>query len=213
MPSSWRCVVCFAGLIFALLNPCQADFLADLLEPGTLEQFQTRFYNNRTHVVKRSLSQREPFLKMIGEMEPLAMAAGTALAFAEHGYQKYAAGVTLRNSAGKVQLNNGINTSADILELYDQHVSFVVKGEELYSTMSPLQQALHHHFSTDITVHAYVSPGAAQALKVCYLCQCVASHLVANITCVAAHGSLRRLRHSGVRPEGLDHLHPSAGWQ
>lgn len=139
---------------------------------STVARFKGRIYNQRTHVVSRNQEQAATFLEMMTTLEPLTMAVESATAFANHGYEKYANGVTLHSADGEVLLlNTTINDSSDVQNLYQQGVSFVGKAELVNTTMSPLQQALQQAFTTDITVHAYVSPGGAQALKVMYFAQ------------------------------------------
>ena len=144
------------------------DVVARFLEPATtVDRFAEQIYNQHAHVVKRSREQAAEFLEMLAGIEPLTMAVDSTQAFANIGYGQYAAGVTLHTSDGEVlRLNTTVNGSNDIQELYQQGVSFVVKAELVDVPMSLLQQALEQRFTTDITVHAYVSPGGAQALKV-----------------------------------------------
>jgi hypothetical protein len=132
----------------------------------TVDQFQKQIYNQQARVARRSRDQAATFLELLATIEPLAMVVESTAAFADH-YQQYAAGATPHSSDGSVlQSDVTINSSSDVHDLYQQAVSFVVKAEMVNLTMSPLQEGLQLRFTTDITVHAYISPGGAQALKV-----------------------------------------------
>jgi len=140
-----------------------ATFVHELISQ---ERFEHEIYNIRAHVNKRTPEQSALFLNQLSEIEPLAEAVKSVQAFDDHGYWLYAAGVTLHSADGEIMRRNASNDSAiNIQELYQQRVSFVVKAE-LVNPPSPLQRAMQQRFSTDATVHAYVSPGEAQALKV-----------------------------------------------
>jgi hypothetical protein len=176
--------------ILLVFHACQADIIATLLEPAiTVGHFQKQVYNQRAHIVNRSPEQATTFLELLTTIEPLTMAVESAAAFAEHGYMAYADGVTPHTADGDVlRMNTTINVSSDVRELYQQGVSFVVKAELVNITMSPLQEALQQHFTTDITVHAYVSPGGAQALKVSR--RKMSNPKPSDLLPLAAHGPL-----------------------
>jgi hypothetical protein len=163
-----RLLRCGIAILLVFRSSCHADTIAILLEPAiTVGQFQKQVYNQRAHIVNRSPEQATAFLELLTTIEPLTMAVESTTAFAEHGYAEYSHGVTPHNADGDaLRMNTTINGSRDVQDLYQQGVSFVVKAELVNVTMSPLQEALQQRFTTDITVHAYVSPGGAQALKV-----------------------------------------------
>ena len=142
------------------------DVFATLLEPvTTMARFEKHIYNKHALIVNRHQQQPQAFIEHLASLEPLTLAISSLKSFADYGYDQYASGVTPRGADGEaLRLNSPINGS--VHQLYQQGVSFVVKEELVGPKRSGLQQALRERFNTDITVHAYVSPQGAQALKV-----------------------------------------------
>jgi hypothetical protein len=152
-------------------TPATTDTLYRLLQPFPESHFEATIWNVRPHLItRRDPAQAASFLASIQAIEPLASHVASLGWFlnASNGlydaYVKHSGAITLRNASGSVLPPMALGELRQRISA--EHVSIVVKHEATGEPQSILSQSLTHQLLTDISVHAYLSPGGAQALQV-----------------------------------------------
>ena len=149
--------------LLAWVSAADLDSLDTLLNPISISQFTTVFNRQAFFVDRRDSKDADAFVAKLSKIEPLVSNISTIDVFLSR-FSDFKDGITLhnRNGSSMSQMRGD-----DLLKSMQQKgISAVLKAEKLDLAHSPLQTSLQHRFSTDVTVHAYVSPGGAQALKV-----------------------------------------------
>ena len=149
--------------LLAWASAADPDSLSTLLSPVSISQFTTVFNRQSFFVGRRETREADAFLAELSKIEPLVSSISTVDAFLSR-FNELKDGITLHDRNGS---SMSAMTEDDLSEsMRAKGISAVLKAEKLDLALSPLQISLQHRFSTAVTVHAYVSPGGAQALKV-----------------------------------------------
>ena len=147
----------------ALASAAGPDSLDTLLSPTSISQFTTVFNRQAYFINRKGSGDADDFIAELSKIEPLVSSVLSVDAFLSN-LSDLQDGLTFHDHNGSSMPQM---TGDDFSKSMQQKgISAVLKAEKLDLALSPLQSGLQHRFSTDATVHAYVSPGGAQALKV-----------------------------------------------
>jgi hypothetical protein len=160
-------------------------------------------------VNSRSAQQASTILKLLadqdGWIQDLTNTSKNASSFVQ---SQHTQAITWRNASGDT-VAMPRNDSVVAQRLASGH-SVVVKRELTPDEDSPLQQALQKQFLTEVSAHAYISGGAAQALKVrSYLWACSSATYKFWPPFAATHGPLRCHRGANNGSKELDSVRAS----
>eukprot|EP00045_Choanoeca_perplexa_P006861 m.59743 g.59743 ORF g.59743 m.59743 type:complete len:2336 (-) comp13823_c0_seq5:1666-8673(-) len=162
-------------VVLAALLACSSGSTSNvlnlLINDDNLPNFQQRVFNQRFDVINRNSSEAADFLAQLQQLEPSATSLLSIGAFVEYfetelHHAPQEAVTFFDSNADEMNAARALKNQS-ISELLASGVSVVVKREHQYrlESVSLLQTDLQRQFGTETTVHAYVSPSQAQALK------------------------------------------------